>query len=252
MTRFDLIFIGAGAVLFVAGVICAYVASRSEERMAAMQDTPTYSARDIEAIYKANGAYAQPCEVAGTLECDYTYSGPLSDQPCAAYSHTQAWEDWGPAGMFDRRRSAEGMVCRNAGVDLDDRRVPTLWVRDATGRVLVDTLNAELDLKEIEQRYEVTTASIGGSERRVRHTEQALPLGEIYVLGYLGERQGQPIIQRHPSDPSRKFLISYRSEQKLLGAHRLRSYSYYFAAGITGSLGVVLVIWRLVISRGRF
>ena len=35
------------------------------------------------------------------------------------------------------------------------------------------------------------------------------------MLGYLAERQGQPIIQRHVSNPSKKFLISYRSEQAL-------------------------------------
>jgi hypothetical protein len=251
MTNIDLIFIGAGAISLLVGIICAFVAARSEDRLAAIEDTPTSSAADVEAICRRNGAYGQACEVAGTIECDYSLSGPLTGEPCAAYSYMQAWEEWGPAQMWERRHSNDGMVRRNGGTDFDDRRVPTFWVRDASGRIMVDPINAELDLQEIDQRYDVTTSSFGGAERRVRHVERALPLGQVYVLGYLAERAGQPVIQRHPSDPAKKFLISYRSEQKLVGTHRLRSYGYYFAAGITGSLGLLLLLWRLLIARGR-
>ena len=79
-----------------------------------------------------------------------------------------------------------------------------------------------------------------------------LPVGQpVYVLGYLGERQGQPVIQRHTSDTSKKFLISYRSEQALTRANRLRAAVFYFVAGISGSAGVLLIAWRLLILRGR-
>jgi len=251
MTNTDLLWICAGAVFLVAGLVCAFVAARSEARLAAIQDTATSTVRDVAAAFRANGAYAQACEIVGTIECDYSLSGPLTGQACIAYSYMQAWEEWGQASMWDRRRSTGGMVRRNGGTEFDDRRVPTFWVRDDTGRILVDPINAELDLKEIDRRYEVTTSSFGGTERRVQHVEHALPLGQVYVLGYLGERQGQPVIQRHPSDRSKKFLLSYRGERELVGADRLRSYGYYFAAGIIGSLGVVLMIWRLL-ARGRF
>lgn len=129
--------------------------------------------------------------------------------------------------------------------------MPTFWVRDASGRVLIDPINAELDLRPIDERYEVMTSSFGDSERRTRREEKGLPLGQqVYVLGYMGERQGQPVIQRHLSDPSKKFLISYRDEQALTHTHRTRSALFYFITGISGSAGVLLIVWQLLSQRG--
>jgi hypothetical protein len=73
----------------------------------------------------------------------------------------------------------------------------------------------------------------------------------VYVLGYLGERQGQPVIQRHPSGPAKKFLISYRDEQELTSANRRQASIAYFITGISGSLGLVLLAWEFLLRRGR-
>jgi hypothetical protein len=98
----------------------------------------------------------------------------------------------------------------------------------------------------------VVTSSFGDSERRTRREEKALPLGQqVYVLGYLGERAGEPIIQCHPSAPAKKFLISYRDEQALTRSNRLRAGLFYFLGGISGSAGVLMVFWRLLVLRGR-
>ncbi|MEO7908030.1 MAG: GIDE domain-containing protein [Roseiflexaceae bacterium] len=87
---------------------------------------------------------------------------------------------------------------------------------------------------------------------RRRREEKGLPLGQpVYVLGYLGERQGQPIIQRNVSDSSKKFLISYRSEQALTRSNRLRAAVFYFVAGISSSAGVLLIAWRLLVLGGH-
>jgi hypothetical protein len=249
LSTIDLIFIAAGILLFALGIVCAMVAARKEARMLVIADTPTTAAGDVERIYRANGAYGQACEIAGVIECDAPLSGPLTGQSCVAYSHLLRWEDWGKATAWDhnRARSADGLVCRDSGTEFDDRCVPTFWVRDASGQVQIDPINADLDLQELDQRYDVTLASVGDSERRTWRTEKALPTGHaVYVLGYLAERQGAPVLQRHPTDRTKKFLISHRSEQKLIGAHRVQSYAYYFAAGISGSLGLVMLIWRFL------
>ena len=252
MTTLNIIMICAGGLLLLAAVLCVLAALRGEDRLVAILDTPTSSALDIHAIHRNNGAYGQSCEVTGVIECDASLSGPLSGQACVAYSHMLTWEEWGKPGLFDKRSGTSDLVYRTGGTEFDDRRAPTFWVRDASGRVLVDPINAELDLQEIDSNYEVVTSGYGNSERRTRREEKGLPLGQpVYVLGYLGERQGQPIIQRHLADSSKKFLISYRSEQALTRANRLRAALFYFVAGISGSAGVLLIAWRLLLMRGR-
>ena len=252
MTTLNIIFFCAGGLLLLVAAFCVAAALRGEDRLVAILDTPTSSALDIQAIFRNNGAYGQACEATGVIECDASLSGPLSGQACVAYSHSLAWEEWGKPGMFDKRSGTSDLVYRSGGTEFDDRRAPTFWVRDASGRVLVDPINAELDLQPIDSNYEVVTASYGDSERRTRREEKALPLGQqVYVLGYLAERQGQPVIQRHVSNPSKKFLISYRSEQALTRANRVRAAVFYFVAGIAGSAGMVLIAWRLLVLRGR-
>jgi E3 Ubiquitin ligase len=252
MTTLNIILLCAGGLLLIAAVICVTAALRGEDRLLAILDTPTSSALDIHAIHRNNGAYGQACEVAGVIECDASLSGPLSGQACVAYSHSLTWEEWGKPGMFDKRSGTGDLVYRTGGVEFDDRQAPTFWVRDASGRVLVDPINAELDLEPIDARYEVVTSGYGEIERRTRREEKGLPLGQtVYVLGYLGERQGQPVIQRHASDSSKKFLISYRAEQTLTRANRRRAALFYFVAGISGSAGMLLIAWRLLLLRGR-
>jgi hypothetical protein len=252
LTSLDIILFCAGALLLLVAAFCVAAALRGEDRLLAIMDTPTSSALDIQAIHRNNGAYGQACEVTGVVECDASLSGPLSGQACVAYSHMLSWEEWGKPGLFDRRSGTSELVYRTGGTEFDDRRAPTFWVRDASGRVLVDPANAELDLQAIDSNYEVFTSSLGDSERRTRREEKALPLGQpVYVLGYLGERQGQPIIQRHAGNPAKTFLISYRSEQELTRANRVRAAVFYFVAGISGSAGVLLIAWRLLLLRGR-
>jgi hypothetical protein len=252
VTISDIILLCTGGLLLIVAVICVTAATRGEDRLVAIMDTPTSSAHDILAIHRNNGAYGQACEIAGVIECDASLSGPLSEQACVAYSHTLTWEEWGKPGMFDKRSGTSDLVYRNGGTEFDDRRAPTFWVRDASGRVQVDPINAELDLQPIDSRYEVVTSSFGDSERRTRREEKALPLGQqVYVLGYLGERAGQPIIQRHPSAPAKKFLISYRDEQALTRSNRVRAALFYFLGGISGSASVLLIFWRLFLLRGH-
>src|SRR5215213_11508078 len=249
-TSLTIIIVCAGGLLLLIAAFCTAAALRGEDRLLAILDTPTSSALDIQAIHRNNGAYGQACEVTGVIECDASLSGPLSGQMCVAYSHMLAWEEWGKPGIFDKRSGTSDLVYRTGGTEFDDRRAPTFWVCDASGRVLVDPINAELDLQPIDSRYEVVTSGYGDSERRTRREEHGLPLGQsVYVLGYLGERQGQPIIQRHVSDSSKKFLISYRSEQALTRVNRLRAAAFYFVAGISGSAGVLLIAWRLILLR---
>lgn len=254
MTRFDIVLFVAGALLLLLGIACALLATNREDRMLASTDTPTSPIADLPAIARAQGALGQRCEITGVLEADnYSLTSPISGQLCAAFTLTTAWEEWGPPRFVDVKKSRDmnGQVCRDTGTNFDDQRVPSFWVRDASGRVQVEPPNATLDMAQTERRYEVMTASFGDSERRSWRTEHSLPLGQqVYVLGYLGERNGEPVLRCHPRDGKQPFLISHRSERQLVSANRWAAYGYYFAAGISGSLGLVLIAWRVLLLRG--
>ena len=237
-----------GVVLLIIAIICAIIAWNSEGRLAAIRAAPTTTAQDVYARYRHDGgAFGQLCEVEGVVECDYSIDGPLSGQSCVIYSHTLTWEDWGQQSFG--RRNPGGMARIGGSTEVDDRHVPSFWVRDATGRVRVDPLLAEFDLKEIDERYEVMSAS--SSERRSWRTEKALPVDhQVYVLGYIGQKDGEPVLGHHKGDKSKRFLISYRSERELTRATGLRTNLFYLLAGIAGIGGIGLVMWQ-VLQRGR-
>jgi hypothetical protein len=238
-----------GTILVLIAVVCAAVAWRAEGRLASIKGTPRSTSQDVLARYRHDGgAFGQPCEIAGVVESDTSLSGPLSGQPCVIYSSTLRWEDWErPSALYRRHADETGMVYRGGSTEIDDRHVPHFWVSDASGRVLVDPLMADFDLKPIDERYDVMTAGSGQSERRSWHTEKALPLGhQVYVLGYIGEHNGQPVVGRHPSDQRRRAFISYRTEQELTSATSLRTNLFYLTAGLTGVGGALMIVWGLL------
>ena len=241
-----------GAVLLLVALVCALVAWNSEGRLAAIRDAPSSTAQDVLLRYRHDGGgFGQVCEVAGVIECDASIDGPISGRPCAIVSHTVTWEEWGQPITFGRNTYDTNMVLRGSSTEVNDRHVPTFWVRDATGRVLVDPLMATFDLQPLDERYEVMTTSSGGSERRAWHTEKGLPVGQqVYVLGYMGEQSGQPVLRRHPRDRDKKFIISYRSEQELTRTTNRRANLFYTLAALAGVGGILLVGWQ-VLQRGR-
>lgn len=251
MTTFDLLILGGGALLLIGSIVCAWIGWHGENRLLAIQATPTSSAIQVQDRCRQLGgaAFGQPCEMVGVVESDEVLSSPLSGQICVAYCYSRTDEDWArPQVRMGRRdTNMNGMVLVNSFADRDERHVKSFWVRDTTGRVRVEPAQAQFDLKETDRRYDEMLSAIGNSERRTWHVEQALPLGHpVYVLGSLVNRDGEPVIAAHPLDRNRKFLISHRSEQQLTSAARGRSYSLYFLAGVSGGLAVLLLLWRLL------
>jgi hypothetical protein len=248
----SMLLIITGAVLLLVAIVCAIVGWNSEGRLVAIRGASSTTAQDVLLRYRHDGGgFGQLCEVSGVVECDASLDAPISGQPCAIYSHTVTWEEWGQPMTLGRNTYDADMVLRGSSTEVNDRHVPTFWVRDATGRVLVDPLTAEFDLQPLDERYDVMTASSGGSERRAWHTEKGLLVGhQVYVLGYMGEQGGQPVLRRHPRDRDKKFIISYRSEQELTRATNRSANLFYTLAALAGVGGILLVGWQ-VLQRGR-
>jgi hypothetical protein len=179
--------------------------------------------------------------VVGTVECDTVLQAPYTGTRCVAYDcqMTEERETHVGGGRHGRRREIE-----THGYDSHDSRVPRFYVRDASGVVAVDTSGAALDLKETLARYEEYTG-MGGSEREIWREERALPVGhQVYVLGYLGDEGGAPLIGPDPRRRGR-FLISYRDERGLARSLRRRAYTLYLAGGLSAGAAVSMLFVAL-------
>ena len=102
-------------------------------------------------------------------------------------------------------------------------------VEDASGAVAVNAEGAEMDARQVVNRFERhtggngpsislggATINLGGGERTLgyRYTESILPVdAPIYVLGTVREdgRIGAPA----PDAEGRRFVVSHRSEEAL-------------------------------------
>lgn len=233
MPPLDLWLIIGGCLLALVGVGAAVFAWRGESSLIAMDETPTSSVAQVleQHRWAAHGAQAlgEPVELVGTIECDGPLQAPYSEQLCVAYSYVVSEEHERRVG---RSAWSPGREVETHSNDFQDRRVPRFYVRDASGRIAVDTAGASLDMLQTVARYAEFTG-LGGSEREIWREERALLLGHrVYVLGYLTDAGGEPAIARHPLDAGRRFLISHRDEQAFAGAVRRRAYSLYLAGGL--------------------
>lgn len=237
LSALTLTLIAAGAALLIVALAAAIVAWRGETRLLAMRDAPTLSVAEVTARHgrAALGvaAFGQPVELVGTLECDAPLRAPYSETLCVAYEYDVAEENERLIGRPGRGRRFEF-----GGLDAQERRAQRFYLRDATGRIAVDPAGAQIELVETVARYE-QYSGLGGNERAIWRTERALPLGNrVYVLGYLGDDGGAPLIGHHPSEAGRRFIISHRHEGALMARASLRAYGLYIGSvlGIAGAV----------------
>lgn len=248
MMTIEIGLMAGGAALLIAAIVCAVLAWRHEGSLLAISETSSSTAAEILGLHRqalsGMGHFGRPVEISGVIECESSLISPRTSTPCVAFDYTTA-QDYergyrarGFGGAHQRRR----YEIDYEGVGHDGRRVERFWVRDSSGRVLIDPAGAELDLKETDARYEIYTDGLGG-EREAWHRERCLPVGHpVYVLGYLTNHNGEPLIARHPVDRGKRFLISHRDERSLLGQTRAGAYGLYLAGGLSGGLGLLLVL----------
>jgi hypothetical protein len=244
-----------GIILLIIAVICFFVARSNASSLDAMNAAETYTAQLLGEVHrKVSGslgasALAQVCEIEGVIECTAPLAGPISKQPCVAYTYTQSREYEERVTSTDSAGKRETSVQRRSEqLKSEDRRTP-FFVRDATGLTLVMPEGAELDLvesgkrfDEVQQPWTGLTHTLGQS-----HIEQSLAPGtRVYVLGCAVDHDGIPALARHPSAGKQRFLISRKSERELAGSAATWARGMYIAAAGCGALGLILTAWGLL------
>lgn len=244
-----------GIILLIIAIICFFVARSNASSLDAMNAAETYTAQLLGEVHRkvvgtlGGASLAQPCEIEGVIECTSPLTGPVSGQPCVAYSYTQSRE-------YEERvtsTSSEGkhetkVERRSEQIKSEDRRTP-FYVRDATGITLVLPEGAELDLAESGKRFDEVQQPWTGLTHTLgqTHSERNLTPGtRVYVLGCAVDHQGSPAVACHPSSGKGRFLISRKSERELAGSAATWARNMYYAAAGSGALGLILLVWGLV------
>jgi len=241
-----------GIILLAAAVGCYFAARGQAGRVQAMTATDTLTSQMLAELYQkvtssvGADALAEQCEVAGVIECDAPLTAPVSNTECVAFSRSVVREYEEDVTTKDAQGKQESKTeQRTETIDSEDRRTP-FWVRDDTGRVLVNPEQAEIDLVETGNRYEPAPPVPDGRARTrtlgYRYHEQSLAIGtHVYVLGCAVDGHGQPQIAYNPRDSKQKFIISRRTEQELTRSAASTARGFYYAAIGCGVVGLLLL-----------
>lgn len=249
-------------IIAIAVAIGLFFAARSHKGQAAIIAATETSTHQLLSEIHSNvvnslGADAlnQRCEIKGIIECDEPLSAPLSGTSCVAYRQVVSREYEEERTEMNQGKRETKVQRSSETVEDNDQRVK-FWVRDATGRTLVDPIEARIDMKETGERYQsaeeaesdpsifarVTTGTANRRTLGYRTRELTLGMGvEVYILGYAVDFQGQPMVARS-RDKEGDFLISWKSEQELQRSAESSSRNFEIASYVVGALGLLLIV----------
>lgn len=240
-----------GVIFLAAGGVMLYFRRRMQGQSALMQGTQTSLAADVSDL--APGTLV---EVKGTLRCDKPLKSELAEEPCAYYVSEVIREYTEP----DHDDNDSGSDRRSETLSQSEQFAP-FFVEDTSGRVEVDAETAEMDARQVVDRFERdtsgsglslslggTTLNFGGGEHTLgyRYSESILPVDDpVYVLGTV--RQDGKIGESETGDREHRFVVSYRSEEAL--GKSLGSNALWLALGAAGAfvLGIVFLLIAILV-----
>jgi hypothetical protein len=245
VTTFLILLLFAIIFLVVGGALL-YFRNRAKQKAALMGQTETSNASDVSGL--APGTLV---EVKGTLRCEEPLTSEMASERCAYYSSKVVREylesDYDDDDVGSDRRSE--VVAHN-------EQFAPFSVEDETGSVAVNAEGAEVDARQVVNRFERntggegpsislggTTIHLGGGGRTLgyRYTESILPVdAPVYILGTVQEGGGigGPV----SSDQGQRFVVSHRSEEAL-GQSLGRTVLWLGVGGIAALVvGVILLV----------
>ena len=257
-----------GLILWVAAAVvagCLYYAYRARAKITAIRDAPLCDVADLDEGYaKAVGR---------VVALEDPLDSPLNDTPCVFFhfkveeqrTRTVTEHDHGSRpGSFHSTRTRTETYWATV---LDDRQAVRCGVEDRTGVAQVELLEAETVLspsghttsgllsgcpadvrRELSRRYQFSTKGLLFN-KTLRYTETVIEEGDkLFVVGEIEvSRQGRPTFVKG----DQPFIVSDRSETKLLGHYRRRATWAVVAAVAVGVLGPALASIPLVFGVAR-
>jgi E3 Ubiquitin ligase len=237
------------AVIFlVAGGVLLYFRNRTKQKSALMGQTETSNASDVAGI-----APGTLIEVKGTLRCEEPLTSEMADRTCAYYSSTVTREYLRPDYDDDNDAGSD----RRTEIIAQNVQFAPFMVEDDTGFVGVHAEGAEVDARQVVNRFDRNTGNegtfslggmtvnLGGGERTIgyRYTESILPVDEpVYVLGTV--QDGGTIGAPRSGDEGHRFVVSHRSEE----AHTQSLGKTALWLGVGGAASLVLGVVLLVVG----
>ena len=244
---FAIIFLAAGGALL-------YFRNRTKQKAALMGQTETSNASDVSGL--APGTLV---EVKGTLRCEEPLTSEMAGERCAYYSSKVVREylkrDYDDDDDVGSDRRSE-VVAHN-------EQFAPFTVEDETGSVAVNAEGAEVDARQVMNRFERNTGGegpsislggatihLGGGERTLgyRYTESILPVdAPVYVLGAVQDGGiGGPV----SGDGGQRFVVSHRSEEAL-GQSLGKTVLWLGVGGIAALVvGVIMLVVGLLVLVG--
>src|SRR3712207_6745998 len=143
------------AIIFlVAGGVMLYFRSRSQHKAGLMSQTETSNASDVSSL--APGTLV---EVKGTLRCEEPLTSEMSEKACAYYVSTVTRE------YLERDHDDDDDVGSDRRTEIisQNEQFAPFSVEDETGSVPVNAEGAEVDARQVVNRFERNTGNEGPS-----------------------------------------------------------------------------------------
>jgi hypothetical protein len=213
-------------------------------KLGALEEATACTAQELGTRHRKGGLLLQ-CSITGIVECETPITAPISQKECAVYRHKIIREREEEYQVYDEKTGMNRTEKRDVEDRLpDEERRVVFWVRDKTGRVLVEPRGAALELDEEARHFDLGSGMpLGGHRTKgIRYTEYILPVGEqSYVMGWATDREGRLMIGPHPTDGRQRFLISNRSHEELTKSAGYLALASLIGAVVLGFGGIFLI-----------
>ena len=218
MTTFLILLLFA-VIFLVTGGALLYFRNKNKQKAALMGQTETSNASDVSGL--SPGTLV---EVKGMLRCDEPLTSEMAAETCAYYS-SQVTREYLDRDYDDDDAGSD----RRSEVVAHNEQFAPFSVEDAIGAVVVNAEGAEMDARQVVNRFERhtggngpsislggATISLGGGKHTLsfRYTERVLPVdAPVYVLGTVQEDASIGVPP--PGQEAQRFVVSHRSEEAL-------------------------------------